>query len=499
MHLNATVASMIKYNENRTKEEFGYLPTDLPQGSSKKVYLFCFVCNAELLRRRADLSDQHACKSCKFEITRKSTDVEKLKTLRKKSLLAKYGVENAAQIPGNNEKRIKTCLEKYGVEHHLQNKEILQKQIVSNIASFGAEHFFGTLEGKSAVLAGYQRIYGVSNPMQSPEIKEKLAASNIQRFGVKNVFDLPEVQNRARQIKMEKYGKLSPINLGKTENKIKDTLCELFGITLTKNITVLDGLEIDMYSEELALGIEYCGLYWHCEKFSKARTKHSSKYKRATLKGIRLFTIYENEWLLRQSQVISYLRAALGKNSRKLYARNCEVREVAPEIGKEFFETYHIQGKNNLGKYFAGLYKDEELLAVMSFGRHHRKSSELTLDRLCFKGDVSIAGGASRLFKFLLKLSNASSITSWSDNRWSLGRVYASLGFLKDADLPEDYSYVDTKKHTIVSKQSQKKSKTKCPADKTEKEWCESRGLYRIWDCGKIRWKYEMPNMAITK
>lgn len=491
MHLNATVASMINYNEAKTKEEFGYFPLDLPQNSTKRVYLFCYACNSELLRRRVDLSDQHMCKPCKFESIRECVDIEDLKKIRKKAVLAKYGVENVAQIPGNNEKRKKTCLERYGVEHHLQNKEILQKQIASNIANFGAEHFFSTSEGKKAVVAGYQREHGVSNPMHSTEVKKNLEESNMRQFGVKNVFELSEVQSKARQTKLEKYGKLSPINLGKTENKIKETLCTLFNINLVKNLTVLDGLEIDMYCEELNLGIEYCGLYWHCEKFTKTKIKHSSKYKRAKLKGVRLFTIYENEWLLRQAQVISYLRAALGKNSRKLYARKCVVREIAPEVAKDFFESYHIQGKNNLGKYFAGLYQDAELLAVMSFGRHHRKSSELTLDRLCFKTDVSIIGGASKLFKFLLNLSEASSITSWSDNRWSLGKVYSSLGFTKDADLPEDYSYVDTTKRKLVSKQSQKKSKTKCPTDKTEKEWCAERGLYRIWDCGKIRWRYE--------
>ena len=491
MRLNATVASMIKYNKARTIEELGYEPATLLPKSSKKVYLFCWSCGTELLRRRADLSDEHMCKLCKFTQIREAVNIDELKQLRKKSVLAKYGVENVAQIPNNNEKRKKTCLEKYGVEHHLQNKEILQKQIASNIVSFGAEHFFSTTEGKKAVIEGYQREHGVNNPMHSDEVKKKLAEANIEKFGVKNVFELSEVQDKARQAKLEKYGKLSPVNLGKTENKIKDTLSALFGIALVKNLTVLDGLEIDMYCEELKLGIEYCGLYWHCEKFAKARTKHSSKYKRAQLKGVRLFTIYENEWLFRQPQVISYLRAALGKNKRKLYARNCEVRELAPDTAKEFFETYHIQGKNNLGKYFAGLYKDEELLAAMSFGRHHRKSTELTLDRLCFKSDISITGGSSKLFKFLLNLSEAHSITSWSDNRWSLGKVYASLGFKKDADLPEDYSYVDTKRHIVLSKQSQKKSKTKCPADKTEKEWCALRGLYRIWDCGKIRWKYQ--------
>jgi hypothetical protein len=272
---------------------------------------------------------------------------------------------------------------------------------------------------------------------------------------------------------------------------MRDVLEDLLGIKLNRDLLVLDGLEMDMYSDTLKIGIEYCGLYWHCEKFVKTRTKHRNKYRLAESKGVRLFTVFENEWVHRQSQVLSYLRAAFGKNSRRLYARNCVVREIAGDLAKEFIDTYHIQGKTHLGKYFAGLYLGDELVAVMSFGRHHRKSSNLVLDRLCFKYDTTVVGGSSKLFKFLLGLSGATEIISWSDNRWSRGNVYKSLGFTKAADLPEDYSYVDTRNHKLLSKQSQKKSRTKCPQDKTEKEWCEERELYRIWDCGKIRWVYK--------
>ena len=134
---------------------------------------------------------------------------------------------------------------------------------------------------------------------------------------------------------------------------------------------------------------------------------------------------------------------------------------------------------------------EDELVGVMTFGFHPRKSSMLVLDRLCFKDDVSIAGGASRLFKFLLKNTNTSEIVSWSENRWSQGDVYKQLGFSLDADLSPDYTYYDHKKRLVLSKQSQKKSLTKCPKGKTEHEWASERGLCRIWDCGKKRWKYK--------
>ena len=84
-------------------------------------------------------------------------------------------------------------------------------------------------------------------------------------------------------------------------------------------------------------------------------------------------------------------------------------------------------------------------------------------------------------------------LISWSDNRWSQGRVYEKMGFTLDSELPQDYSYVNVKRPIErLSKQSQKKSNTNCPEGMTEKEWAEERGLARIWDCGKKRWKLEI-------
>jgi len=245
-----------------------------------------------------------------------------------------------------------------------------------------------------------------------------------------------------------------------------------------------------MYDAEHKIGIEYCGIYWHCEKFNKDKKRHISKMREAEKAGIRLITLYENEWLDRKAQVISYLTAAFGKNKIRLQARKCTVAQISKAEGQAFIEEHHIQGKNALGTTYAGLFAGDELLGVMSFGRHHRGGDATVLDRLCFKPDTSVIGGASKLFKFLINLTQAHRVISWSDNRWSQGGVYKQLGFKDAQHLPEDYAYVDTKHTRMISKQSQKKNNTKCPAGYTEKRWCQERGLYRIWDCGKIRWEY---------
>jgi hypothetical protein len=259
------------------------------------------------------------------------------------------------------------------------------------------------------------------------------------------------------------------------------------------DLKLLEKREIDLYNAELKIGIEYCGLYWHTEdsRTPRDRNYHAAKFEQAKAKGVRLITVYEDEWLYRQPQVKNFLRAVLGANQYTVYARKCEVRQITKEEARLFFEQHHIQGGNRLGKHFAGLFHDNLMLAAMSFGRHHRKSSQLVLDRFAVRDNYNITGGASKLFKFLLALSGAQEVISWSDNRWSWGNVYSELGFRLDASLPPDYSYVDfSSSARRLSKQSQRKSKTNCPADTTEKEFSKTKNLHRLWDCGKLRWLF---------
>lgn len=310
----------------------------------------------------------------------------------------------------------------------------------------------------------------------------------LRRFGI--VKPTCTIRKQIQTTKIIKYGSASVGGYGKTENDIREWLTSL-GFTFTSDVEILNGKEIDLYNADLKLGIEYCGLYWHTEDSPEPRDKsyHSGKFKLAKEKGVRLITIFEDEWVNRQEQVKGFLLSVLGKNS-KIYARNCLIKEIPKSEAYKFYDAHHIQGAPHLSRTCAGLFYNDELVGAMSFGSHHRKPNITVLDRLCFKTGVSIAGGASRLFKFLFRKVNPAYVVSWSDNRWSQGAVYKALGFTLDAELGADYSYVKPNGGLIrFSKQSQKKSAVNCPPDKTELQWANERGLSRIWDCGKIRWR----------
>ena len=261
------------------------------------------------------------------------------------------------------------------------------------------------------------------------------------------------------------------------------------------NRSVLKGKEIDIYIPSLNLGIEYCGLYWHNENSPEPRVKkyHHEKMKQAKEQGIRLITVFEDEWTDRQSQVKNFLKSVLGVSETKVFARKCQIREVPKEEAQSFLDDNHIQGSSSF-RIALGLYHNEELLGLVTGNKHHRQGFEgiFVLNRLVFKDGVQVVGGSSKLLKYLIDWGRSMGyveLISWSDNRWSEGNVYSKTGFNLIEELGPDYSYV-TPEGTRQSKQSnQKKNLRKKEAvGTTELEMSLSLGYSRIWDCGKKRW-----------
>jgi hypothetical protein len=363
----------------------------------------------------------------------------------------------------DQEKIKKTNLKKYGVENYYESDDFKEKSKKIKLERYGDQYFNNVEKNKETCL---------------------------EKYGVSSLMENFEFQNKIYKIKKEKYPN-GIQNFGdfksKAELEIIDFLnqFEIF----ESNRTVLDGLEIDGYCEKLNLGIEYCGLYWHSDRF-KNNYYHYHKFQECKKRNIRLITIFEDEWIHRNQQVKQFLKATLGKFKERIYARNCKIIFPNKDISKVFFDKYHIQGNPTNIKHSIGLEYNNEIVGLVSFSIHHRNNREMTLNRLAFKDEIQIVGGASKLIKNGINFVREN-ITTWSDNRWSLGKIYEKNGFILDDYLKPDYSYVlNNNSFKRQNKQSSKKSIYNIPDDITEKKYFENKGMYRIWDCGKTRWKY---------
>lgn len=401
---------------------------------------------------------------------------------RNQTFLENYGTTNVPALPQIQEARRETCQKKYGKDYYTQTDEHKLRKKATCLETYGVDHTSKLPENREQARETIRDRYGVDSYSQTDEFKDRMVKTCTERYGVPNPLCLRENQV-----------------YGKTQAEIGQWL-NSFGFSFEPDFKLLNGQELDLFDRNVGVAVEYCGLYWHNENSPQPRNKeyHYKKYLRCREKGVTLITLFEDEWHHHREKCQNVMRSLLGRFDARIYARCCKLEPVDKKTFLNFCNKFHLQGASRGSQSRFGLYSNDELVGVLSLGRHHRQTSEpdsIILDRLCFKPGLQVVGGASRLFKHArdwAKESGYSKIITWSDNRWSPGQVYERLGFSLETELSPDYGYVFLPKKQRLSKQSQKKSAVDCPPDKTELEWATERGLYRIWDCGKKRWRFDL-------
>lgn len=283
---------------------------------------------------------------------------------------------------------------------------------------------------------------------------------------------------------------------------------QLFTSVISRDREAIKPFELDVHLPEASLAVEYCGMYWHShgdvESERQRKNRHFNKYKACAEKGIRLITVFESEWLERSFAIKRLLRNAIGAGRGKLMARKCELRSVTHQDAVAFYERYHPQGGAGSGEHY-GLYWKSKLVACMrfTFGANDRgagvASAAWTLTRYATR--VTVAGGASRLFKAFLKDKDPSEVKSFSDNRYFSGGMYEQLGFTLEEETKPDYQVWSPKfglrpkshyQRRLIPKRLEEHGVADSfdPAtdSRTERDMTYAMGARRIYDCGKKRW-----------
>lgn len=293
--------------------------------------------------------------------------------------------------------------------------------------------------------------------------------------------------------RMERDGKrFSPeISIAQHEIfKFVSDLCDGFSHQDTQ---ILSGREIDIINHEMKIGIEYNGLYFHSDKF-KDKKYHISKMKEMENLNYRLIYIWEDWWVRKKEIVKSMLTSILQKNTEKIYARNCEIREISDEESKIFLKKNHIQG-GCVSKIRIGLFHNNELVSVMTFGKLRRVLGNVAKDNywelLRFSSTINtqVVGGASKLFTFFIRQYNPLSVISYANRDWSVGNLYQKLGFQFLGMTEPGYFYAKGKLRFSRSKFTKDKL-VKLGADKskTESVIMDEMNYMKVWDTGNLKY-----------
>ena len=171
--------------------------------------------------------------------------------------------------------------------------------------------------------------------------------------------------------------------------------------------------------------------------------------------------------------------------------------DVPTKEALKFCQQNHIQGRGQ-AKISYGLFYEYELVSVMTFSKPSLSKSgkdyDWELNRFCSIPNTVVVGGANRLFKRFCS-EHKGKIISFCDLRWGTGNVYEKLGMTLDKTTRPNYYYIGShtkyeRKHRFnFTKQKLIKLFNGLP-NKTEKEIAEDNGVYRIYDCGHLRYSY---------
>jgi hypothetical protein len=254
--------------------------------------------------------------------------------------------------------------------------------------------------------------------------------------------------------------------------------------------------EIDIYIPEDKIGFECNGLWWHSELY-RNKEYHLEKRKFFEEKGINIINIWEDDWKFKKNIVESRILYKLFGIESKIYARKCEIRNVNTKESKIFLDNNHIQG-NCISKYRIGLYYNDELVSLISFGSLRKNLGKNSIEdnyellRFCNKKNINIIGSFSKLLNFFENKYNPKSIISYCDKSYSSGKSYTSLKFSLEKETSPNYWYFHKDHGIRINRWNFRKDKLVKEGfdnSKTEIEIMKSRNYYRIWDCGSYLFK----------
>lgn len=235
--------------------------------------------------------------------------------------------------------------------------------------------------------------------------------------------------------------------------------------------------EVDIWIPSHNLAIEFDGTYWHSSK-CKERFNVLDKSKMAWAKGIDLVHIREDLWKSKKAIYKNILKNRVDANSNKVWARQCEIKDMCTPDFRLFCEENHLQGYRG-GAIMKGLYYDGLLVCAANVSS---KTGELV--RYVVRGDWNVGAGLKRLIAHMpVKFS-------FCDLSHFNGNGYRKSGFTEEYRTSPNYCY--TKNGVCVSRQRRMKHKLptvfgNCDMDLTEEEINAVNGWHRLYDCGNIK------------
>lgn len=466
----------------------------LGSGYSKYCSVQCSYLDPTVIERRKIIFKELTDKNGGVHPACSQSATEK----RKKTNLERYGSEYTVSSDKVINKIKKKNQEKYGTDYPLQNKGILDKTKTTLLETHDVDNPMFIQEfktkmvntkrkrGKAIEDSGYVRVDTLIDSFGQGWYKQKVV--DIVVFNGVDYIKTAELPKIIDYYKNRNEGNRSGL-----EKQVNDYLFQSFPsetIVVNKKATI-PPYELDFYFPNKKVAIEINGTFYHSTLGGKGKDYHLTKTELCASKGIRLIHIFEYEWNEKQEICKSIVSSALGVYNQRIYARDCEIRDVDSIESKVFLDENHIQGNVN-SSYRLGLYYNGELVQLITIGNSRFKRGEVELLRMCTKKFTQVIGGFSRLMKH----QPYTQVISFVDLAKFSGSAYESIGFSIISQTKPSYVYFNQSYGVVSRYQAQKKRLPKLLGDKyddskTEIENMTENRFLMIYDCGTLKLRYE--------
>lgn len=467
----------------------------------------------------------------------RKSDMSKLKM--KNTLKERYGVEHLMHIDGVSEKIKSTNMERYGVECVLSNDDIKEKIKNTCIEKYGAVNPSQNIEVHKKKLRS-QKTYQLKNgEIINLQGYEPFFLDHFQQVMDvdSTIIDVPTINYMGNDGQVgvyfpdfivKQYNTVIEIKSDYTMqfkeqiyNKIIGAVCAGYEVVLyvysengevnasfyfnERIIEMMSSIGYDdtfvkcgdTYSQYVKGGVSINFVHglFVCELFNGVNGNKKSHDILSQHYDCLFFThdMVNN----RGQQVYNYIYNKFNYGN-KIYARQCEVKELTFKQADVFLESHHLQGSLSSGEHY-GLYREDELMAVMSFSKPRlgvgkQRDGYYELTRFCSKGRV--IGGASKLLRHFTSLKNGVKILSYSDNSYSNGDLYKTLGFELSNIVVPRYKYIKVGSDVMEPRFKYAKFKLKEMSHYdeilSEKEIMGLEGYVRVYDYGKKSWTLDV-------
>lgn len=301
--------------------------------------------------------------------------------------------------------------------------------------------------------------FGYENPMKSNKIKQKVSSMFQAKYGSPWYIQSDEFWKQYHESMRKRYGVDWPIQCEDIRNQINNTMTERYGYPwyvlteeyLSKQPELISSINRAFGRKLSDSGIEYSfekrfedvsfdiciesrkllveidptythnviGNHWNSTGLDK--NYHIYKSEVAHRHGYRCIHIFDWD---DSDKILNMIQ-----NKTTIFARNCKVEVIDEDTASKFENKYHLQKSCKGQKICYGLYYEDQLIQVMTFGNpRYVKDFDFELLRLCTDTRYMIVGGASRLFHKFLQDHPNGSVVSYCDRSKFEGSVYQKLG-----------------------------------------------------------------------